>query len=124
MEIVNVESPEKTIAALREELAEYNDLFDLCWDADRRATKRWQAETGEQLVWPDRVDLILFLMQYIGQLESALKPFAAFAEKAGRFVQGRADFGGSPIMPTKHFRLADFQRARDVVKVRTEPLPR
>lgn len=47
----------------------------------------------------------------LAEARVALEPFAAFAEKAGRFVQGRADFGGSPIMPTKHFRLADFQRA-------------
>lgn len=47
----------------------------------------------------------------------ALRPFAAFAEKARRFVQGRADFGGSPIMPTKNFRLADFERAEQAVAI-------
>lgn len=114
-------APEDTIEALREKLAEYDDLFDVCWEADQRAVKRWQAATGEKLIWPDRADLIIFLMQYIDQLEGALEPFAAFAEKAGRFVQGRADFGGSPIMPTKHFRLGDFERARDILKTRPTP---
>ncbi|MER9471021.1 hypothetical protein [Mesorhizobium sp. M0520] len=55
-------------------------------------------------------------------LREALAPFAAFAEKAERFVQGRAVFGGSPIMPTKNFRLADFQRAARALLPRQDRL--
>lgn len=55
------------------------------------------------------------LREQIKVKNEALEPFAAFEEKAKRFVQGRADFGGSPVMPTKHFRLADFERARSAL---------
>src|SRR6185437_6518818 len=44
-------------------------------------------------------------------LEEALRPFAAFAQTVEQFVDDRARDGGSAIMPTNHFRLADFQRA-------------
>lgn len=68
---------------------------------------------------PDRMREVLALARQAealqrenAELREALRPFGAFAEKAERFVQGRADFGGEPVMPTKHFRLADFRRAR------------
>jgi hypothetical protein len=52
----------------------------------------------------------------MAELREALRPFAKFAEKAERFVQGRADFGGEPVMPTKHFHLSDFRRARTLIQ--------
>lgn len=51
----------------------------------------------------------------IAELEAALEPFGAFAAKARRYVHGRADFGGSPVMPTKHFSLSDFERAETLL---------
>jgi hypothetical protein len=48
----------------------------------------------------------------IESLRAALRPFAEFAHKAEQFVDSRAKSGGSPIMPTKDFRLADFERAK------------
>lgn len=48
-------------------------------------------------------------------LRAALKPFAAFAEKAEAFVEARAKDGGSPILPSTDFRLADFRRARNAI---------
>jgi len=48
----------------------------------------------------------------IEELEAALQPFARFAEKAEEFVEARAKDGGSPVMPSKDFRLADFRSAR------------
>jgi hypothetical protein len=50
--------------------------------------------------------------EQIEPLIEALQPFAAFAEKAEQFVDGRVADGGSPIMPTKDFRLSDFRRAK------------
>ena len=49
--------------------------------------------------------------QQIEPLTEALKPFAAFAEKAEQFVKARAADGGSPVLPSKDFRLGDFARA-------------
>lgn len=48
----------------------------------------------------------------VARLREALTPFAEYAPYVEMFVEGRAKFGGSPILPTKHFRLADFCRAR------------
>jgi hypothetical protein len=53
--------------------------------------------------------------QRIAELEAALKPFAAFAEKAENFVDAAAKFGGTRIFPTKDFRLSDFRRARELL---------
>lgn len=55
----------------------------------------------------------------IEPLVDALRPFAAFADKVEQFVGDRAKDGGSPIMPTNEFRLADFRRAAAAVRSRT-----
>lgn len=52
----------------------------------------------------------------IEPLTEALQPFAKFAEKAEQFVEDRAADGGSPIMPTKEFRLSDFRRAHELLR--------
>lgn len=54
--------------------------------------------------------------EQIEPMIEALRPFAAFAEKAEQFVKARVEDGGTPIMPTKEFRLSDFRRAREIVK--------
>lgn len=46
------------------QIAELEGLFDLRWKADQRAIKRWQvAHPGNDLVWPDHTDLVLWLMK-------------------------------------------------------------
>jgi hypothetical protein len=53
--------------ALREARAEAEDLqalFDLQWEADQRAIKRWQdAHPSNDNVWPDRTDMVVWLME-------------------------------------------------------------
>lgn len=48
----------------------------------------------------------------VRDLEAGLRPFAEFAPEAEGFVIRAANTGELPVMPTKHFRLADFRRAR------------
>lgn len=43
--------------------SEEDRLFDLRWDADMRAIRMWQAETGRDLVWPDHADLVVWLLK-------------------------------------------------------------
>jgi hypothetical protein len=51
------------LAHAKEERDELQALFDLQWDADQRAIKRWQkAHPGNDLVWPDRADMVTWLM--------------------------------------------------------------
>ncbi len=47
---------------LRAEIDELHASFDLRWKADMRSIKAWQAaHPGKDLVWPDHVDLVLWL---------------------------------------------------------------
>lgn len=58
--------------------------FDLRWQADMRAIDRWRASNpGNELVMPDHVDLVCWLLDRdseaaarIEALEAALRPFA------------------------------------------------
>jgi hypothetical protein len=62
-------SPEPPMPALLLEAAdelEFNEQsFDLRWDADMRAIRRWQAATGRQLTWPDHADLVVWLLEQL-----------------------------------------------------------
>ncbi|MGB6087751.1 hypothetical protein [Parvibaculum sp.] len=50
------------------------------------------------------------------RLREALRPFAEFALYVHMLVEGRAANGGSPILPTKHLRKSDFDRARTALE--------
>ena len=51
------------VEELEREKAESDLAFDLRWDADMRAIKRWQvAHPGNDLVWPDHAELCLWLL--------------------------------------------------------------
>jgi hypothetical protein len=50
--------------AARDERDDLQRVFDLQWKADQRAIKRWQeAHPGNDLVWPDRADMVVWLME-------------------------------------------------------------
>jgi aspartyl/asparaginyl beta-hydroxylase (cupin superfamily) len=61
---------EQRVGELERELAEMKASFDLRWKADMRAIKKWQAETGRTMEWPDHADLCVWLM---GKLETLSK---------------------------------------------------
>jgi hypothetical protein len=44
--------------------------FQLRWQADQRAIKRWREATGRTLVQPDHVDLVIWLLEQIDRLEA------------------------------------------------------
>lgn len=44
---------------------ELQQLFDLQWNADQRAIKIWQEAAGNHDTWPDRCDMVVFLMKNI-----------------------------------------------------------
>jgi hypothetical protein len=64
------------------ELAELNLVFDMQWEADQRAIKAWQAAHPERPnVWPDRCDMVVWLMEHYAQSEArALKAEEALRE--------------------------------------------
>jgi hypothetical protein len=57
----NVATDLKEAAA---ELRDMQQLFDLQWEADMRAVKRWrEAHPGNDLVLPDRANMVVWLME-------------------------------------------------------------
>lgn len=45
---------------------ELQRVFDLQWEADQRAIKLWQAaHPGSELVWPDRCNMVVWLMNQL-----------------------------------------------------------
>jgi hypothetical protein len=59
----------KTIKELEEDRNDLQQTSDLSCKADMRAIKRWQAATGKELVWPDRTDMVVWLLNRIDALE-------------------------------------------------------
>jgi len=61
-----------TIASLRRELKEVNHTLDLIRECDMRAIKRWQKEKyGRDMIWPDRTDMIFWLMKRVEAIQTA-----------------------------------------------------
>ena len=59
---------------IQSELEEYKASFDLRWNADMRAIKRWQeAHPDRKHVWPDHADMCAWLMEQLDKLEAELK---------------------------------------------------
>ena len=47
-------------------LTDMGATFDIRWNADMRAIKRWQeAHPGNELVWPDHADMVVWLMEQL-----------------------------------------------------------
>lgn len=57
------------IEKLKKQLADEAASFELRWQADMRAIKRWQKATGKTKVWPDHADLCLYLMEELERAE-------------------------------------------------------
>jgi len=57
---------------LCENCAELEALFDLRYNADMRAIKRWQAATGRHLTWPDHADLVVWLLKQLDAAEAVI----------------------------------------------------
>lgn len=56
-----------------QELSEFEAVFDLRWQADMRAIKRWQKEhPGHDLIWPDHVDLVVWLMEQLDGMRKVM----------------------------------------------------
>ena len=60
---------EDGINKLRAVVFEQENIFNLRRDADMRAIKLWQEQTGEALIWPDHTDLCVWLLGRIDALE-------------------------------------------------------
>ena len=83
--------------------SELEDIFEKVWDADMRAIAAWQAANpGNDMVWPDRSELTLWLLSEIERLRTALSDIAS-----GRY--------SSIMMPTHPPQDPATFRARDAL---------
>lgn len=81
------------------------------------AAETWTVNTAKSQVNLDAA------LARVAELEAALTPFAAFCETVEEFIAERAKDRGSSIMPpTDRFRLADFRRAREALKGKSDGL--
>jgi hypothetical protein len=86
---------EEIVNALNED----DDRFNLRWDADMRAIKRWQeAHPGNDMVWPDHADLVVWLLERL----DATRRTIAFGYT--HIVDGR------PVNPLKNGEKCDHGR--------------
>ena len=64
-----IECLRATIRQINDRLEKADELeksFNLRWDADMRAIRRWQvAHPGNDLVWPDHADLVVWLLEQL-----------------------------------------------------------
>ena len=69
---LEVETLSIRLAKATDELAERDASFEVRWDADMRAIKRWRAErpVGRDLILPDHADLCVWLMFRVKYLEN------------------------------------------------------
>jgi len=67
------------IDLLRTENAGLSKAIDLCWRADQQAIESWQKKTGKTMPWPDRSDMVQWL---IGQLDAKGAPSPQKADAA------------------------------------------
>lgn len=118
------------LLALREERNELQSVFDAQWGADMRAIQRWQIATGKEGTWPDRANLVVWLLERVEKLEAALKPFADEADKWANCIDKDAQeiLIAHPIDVTVDsdgeidglndaaFTLGDLRRARAALK--------
>lgn len=103
--------------AAEEERDDLQRTFDLRWDADMRAVRRWQAEaTGRALTWPDRADMVVWLLEKLDAAEAraatayrVCTPFVAAADNyADRAEEEYVDCDAT-------FTVADLREVRAAV---------
>ena len=65
--------PKHPMRELENELTELRNTFSLRWNADRRAIKLWQKDhPGQENIWPDHADLVIYLLNKIDLLQDSL----------------------------------------------------
>ena len=94
-----------------ERAADLDQTFDLRWKANMRAIERWQeAHPGNDLVWPDHADMVVWLLEKMDASTAALRPFVKHYEP---WMERLADSDDMCIFP-RHT-MGDLRRACEVL---------
>jgi hypothetical protein len=76
------------VASVTEDRDSLQRTFDLQWKADQRAIKGWQeANPGNDLVWPDRCCMVMWLMGFPTEW-TVLKDWATRSSRKSRKSSG------------------------------------
>src|SRR5262245_39999824 len=73
---------------LRKESVEHEHSFEIRWNADMRAIKKWHEAGGDPMTWPDHADLCVWLM---GQRNEALNHATRLRAQAEGFASQLLD---------------------------------
>ena len=97
---------EKNLEVAKEDRDEFQAVFNQCWEADQRAIKAWQeAHTGNNLTWPDRTKMVVWLLEKgnaasarIAELEAVLRFYASDENwrHNGQLDPNSGNFTGGP----------------------------
>jgi hypothetical protein len=68
--IIDLDAARAQLEAVTEERDEFQHSFNVRWDADMRAIKRWQKDTGKELTWPDHADMVVWLLEQLEAVKS------------------------------------------------------
>ena len=60
------------LEAARKDASELRQSFDVRWEADMRAIKRWHDAGGDELTWPDHVELQIWLLEQLDARDSII----------------------------------------------------
>lgn len=79
--------------AAERERDDLQSTFNVRWQADMRAIKRWQAESkGRDLKWPDHVDLVCWLAEQLATARAdALREAIGIANERGSWASNDLD---------------------------------
>lgn len=83
--------PRAELDRVESELADLKITFDLRWDADQRAIKAWQAaHPGNELVWPDHADMVVWLMGELTATREHLEAARGQVDTLNRALERKA----------------------------------
>lgn len=92
---------------LRAEIETHDASFNLRWRADQRAIKCWQeAHPGNDLVWPDHADMVVWLMDECERMRHDLDRYSSSVQLMSR-AQEVADQIESDIAEIERLRASN-----------------
>lgn len=72
----------KSATELKQERDALQEVFDLRWDADQRAIKRWQdAGENRDLTWPDHADLVVWSLESLATRDARVAELESVNER-------------------------------------------
>ncbi len=101
-----------------EKIAELEAVFDMRWNCDMRAIKRWQAATGRDLTWPDQTDLLVWLLEQLDAAEARVAGLMQYEKACLKVTDWCTKHGRSDITSS-----TELIEAIEAAEARADQLP-